>query len=250
MSQEDEAQVSARDTRIEHLEDAEIERDARRRLDHRFELFEAIVLSIAAVLAAWTGFQSAKWSGVQANSYSVAGATRVESTRASTLAGQESTADLVSFTSWLQAAENEGLLADLSATDDGYTPDPTLVSGFLYERFRPEFKVAVDAWVATRPGTNADAPATPFAMKEYRLAATAQADRLERKAERSASEARTANQRSDNYVLMTIVFATVLFFAGISSKMDTVRARTFLLSVGVLILFTAMVIVATFPKEI
>ncbi len=208
------------------------------------------MLSIAAVLAAWTGFQSAKWSGVQANSYSEAGATRVESTRAPTLAGQQTTVDVVSFTSWLQAAENEGVVADLEATGDGYTPDPNVVSGFLYARFRPEFRVAVDAWIATEPRTNADAPATPFDMEEYRLAAAEQADRLERKAERLAAKARAANQRSDNYVLMAIAFATVLFFAGISSKMDTVRARVFLISMAVLLLFSAAVVVATFPKQI
>ena len=74
--------------RLDDLEAAEAERIERRRLDRRFELLEAIVLSVAAVLAAWTGFQSAKWSGVQANSYSQAGASRVESTKASALAGQ------------------------------------------------------------------------------------------------------------------------------------------------------------------
>jgi hypothetical protein len=49
---------------------------------------------------------------------------------------------------------------------------------------------------------------------------------------------------------MTIVFATVLFFAGISSKMDTFRARTLLLGVGTTLLVGAVIVVLTFPKEV
>jgi hypothetical protein len=236
--------------RLRDLEVAEEKRADRGRLDHHFELFEAIILSIAAVLAAWTGFQAAKWSGVQANSYSQAGASRLESTRASTRAGQETTVDVIAFTQWLQAAEAEGLLTRQADPNAVYVPDPNVLSGFLYERFRPEFKPAVDAWIATRPRTNASAPPTPFAMPEYKVAAAAEAARLEQRAEEQSAAARQANQRSDNYVLMTIVFATVLFFAGISSKMDTFRARTLLLGVGTTLLVGAVIVVLTFPKEV
>jgi hypothetical protein len=242
--------IATEGARLDDLEAAEAKRAESRRLDHRFELLEAVILSIAAVLAAWTGFQSAKWSGVQANSYSQAGASRVESTRRSTLAGQERTVDVVSFTQWLQAAQAEGLLAQPADPAKPYVPDPNVLSGFLYERFRPEFAVAVDAWVATEPRLNPDAPATPFVMPQYRVKASQEAARLERRAEAQSATARAANQRSDNYVLMTIMFATVLFFAGISSKMDTFRARAFLLGMAVLLLLTAMVVVATFPKTV
>lgn len=238
------------DERLADLETAEARRVARATLDHRFEILEAIVLSIAAILAAWTGFQSAKWSGVQANSYSLAGASRVESTRESTLAGQQQTVDVISFTQWLQAAEAEGLLDQAPNPGQPYVPDPDQLSGFLYERFRPEFETAVDAWVATQPRLNEDAPETPFAMSEYRVAASVEAQQLEQQAEAHAALARRANQRSDNYVLMTIAFATVLFCAGISSKMDTAGARTLLLGVGSTVLLTAFIVVLTFPKEI
>ena len=40
----------------------------------------------------------------------------------------------------------------------------------------------------------------------------------------------------------------VLFFAGISSKMDTVKARVLLLSVGAVILVISGVIVLSLPK--
>jgi len=237
------------DDRLDDLEAAEAVRARSRNLDRRFELFEAIMLSIAALLAAWAGFQSAKWSGEQANSYSQAGASRVESSRSSTLAGQQTTVDVISFTQWLQAANAEGLLNKPPDPDGIYVPDPNALSGFLFERFRPEFTVAVNAWLATRPRLNGDAPPTPFAMPEYQVAAAGEARRLEQVAEAQSADARRANQISDNYVLMTIMFATVLFFAGISSKMDTFRARAFLLGAAAVLLITAIGVVISFPKD-
>jgi hypothetical protein len=235
--------------RLEQLEAAEDRYEQGRRLDKRFELFEAILLSVAAVLAAWAGFQSSQWSGLQDEAYNLASEARVEAAQASDRSGQEQVADLITFTEWLAAAEREGLLDDgLQVDADGYEPDPDLLSGFLYERFRPEFKVAVDAWVATSPDTNPDAPHTPFAMEEYVLQSDLDERAHEADAERFADEARVASDRSDDYVLMTILFATVLFFAGISSKMDTVKARVLLLSVGAVILVISGVIVLSLPK--
>ena len=51
----------------------------------------------------------------------------------------------------------------------------------------PEFKPAVDAWVATRPLKNPAAPPTPFAMPEYTLEARATADRLDAQAQAFAA---------------------------------------------------------------
>jgi hypothetical protein len=71
----------------------------------------------------------------------------------------------------------------------------------------------------------------------------------EQAAEAATDEARTAGDRSDDYVLMTILFATVLFFAGISSKMDTARARVLLLGVGAVTLVVSGAVVLAMPKS-
>jgi len=221
------------------------------RLDGRFELLEAILLAIAAILTAWSAFEATKWGGVQADNYSRAGAARTEAVGASTRAGQLSTIDVDTFTSWLAAlGADERADAESGLTDDGYTPVPGTESAFLYERFRPEFRTAFDAWLVTSPRTNPTAPPTPFAMPEYRLEEAARAAALEEQAEDSAAVARRANQRGDNYVLMTIMFALVIVLVGIGTKMDTVRARTFLFALATLALVAATVVVLTFPIEI
>src|SRR4029078_5652127 len=100
-----------------------------------------------------------------------------------------------------------------------YSPHPGSESAFLYARFRPEFRTAFDAWIATDPLGNTSAPSTPFAMADYTVAEARQSDELERQADAFSERARQANQRGDNYVLMTIVFASVLVLLGIGSKM-------------------------------
>jgi hypothetical protein len=221
------------------------------RLDRRFELLEAILLAVAAILTAWSAFQATKWGGVQADNYSRAGAARTESVRASARAGQLSAVDVDTFTSWLAAlGADERAGVESGLTEDGYTPQPRTESAFLYEHFRPEFRTAFDAWLGTSPRTNPSAPPTPFAMPEYRVAEAEQATELEQRAEQSSAVARQANQRGDNYVLMTIMFALVLVLVGIGTKMDTVKARTFLFALATLALVAAAVVVLTFPVDI
>ncbi len=63
-------------------------------------------------------------------------------------------------------------------------------------------------------------------MPEYKLASSAKAERLEVAAAASSEQARKANERADNYMLAVVLFASALFFAGISMKLRDVRART------------------------
>jgi uncharacterized MAPEG superfamily protein len=221
------------------------------RLDRRFEILEAVVVAVAAVLTAWAAFQATKWSGVQADDYSRASAARTQSSQASVRAGQLSVIDVNTFTAWVAAIAAEQRAGQNSGLSPGgrYTPQPGTESAFLYERFRPEFKTAVDAWLAMSPLSNPRAAPTPFALPEYKVADADRAAQLEQQADGFATRAREANQRGDNYVLMTIVFASVLVLLGIGSKMDTFRARAFLFTTACVTLVTAVIVLFTFPIE-
>ncbi len=213
----------------------------------RLELVATVFLAIATVLTAWSAFQSAKWNGVQATNFSAANAARTESTRASGLANTQRAVDVDTFIAWVSAVAAE---RGVEPSDAPYRPEPGTESGFLYERFRDEFKPAIEAWLATRPLVDADAPATPFQMPEYQLAADAEAQRLVDESEDRRDEALAANQRSDNYVLLTVVFASVLLFAGVSTKLRGRRAREIVLGLAFLLLAAAAVVLLTFPVEI
>lgn len=216
----------------------------------RLDLVVALFMALAAVGTAWAGFESAKWNGVQATSYASDGADRAEASRAAILAGQQRTIDVVSFTAWLNALNAE-IVDDPSARPKGnYTPNKDAVSGFLFERFRPEFRPAVNAWLATHPLSNSSAPATPFDMPQYRLAAQQRSDRLVDRAEKLSAAARAANQRSDNYVLTAVVFATVLFFSGMASKAIGRRIQLFFTILAGVVLIGCVVTLALFPIKI
>lgn len=214
----------------------EVERDEARAavLHGRVELFATILLAVAAIATAWSSYQATRWSGVQANDYSNANASRVESTRASTEAGQLAQVDLITFTQWA----------------DAYAAEDEKLADFYFRRFRPEFKPAVKAWVALHPLKNAKAPPSPFAMPDYRLAKSAESDRLLAKAEASAANARESNQRSDDYVLALVLFAVALFFAGISTKLSSPRYKPWIIGFGYVIFFGAAAWVATMPVTI
>ncbi len=198
------------------------------------EIFSTVLLAIATVATAWSGYQATRWSGEQAIAFSAASAARVESGKASTLAGQQVQIDIAVFTQWADAyARNEKVLRD-----------------FYFKRFRPEFKPAVDAWIATKPLKTPNAPLTPFVMPEYKLAAQVDADRLVAQAEAQTEIAKTDNQRSDNYVLCVVLFATSLFFAGISTKLVAARSRAAILALGYLVFVLTVVWILTFPVSI
>jgi hypothetical protein len=203
-------------------------------LHGHLELFATILLAFAAVATAWSSYQSARWSGIQAIDFSKANAARVESTRASTEAGQETQIDVLTFTQWANA----------------YAAGDELLQNFYFDRFRDEFKPAVKAWISTRPLKSADAPPTPFAMPEYELAKNDEAAKLVDDAEESSADALVSNQRSDNYVLAVVLFAAALFFAGISTKLTEPRQRVALLVMGYVLFVGTFAWLVTFPISI
>ena len=84
-------------------------------------------------------------------------------------------------------------------------------------------------------------------MPEYRLEAREEAERLEAEAEVLAAKGRDNVQRATNYVLGVVLFAAALFFAGISTKLETPRLRRVVLGFGLLVFVATAVWIATFP---
>jgi hypothetical protein len=207
--------------------------DDARRL-HRVELLSTILLAVAAVTTAWATYESNQWRGETTAKYSKATAARIQSSAASTRAGQLTQVDIATFIQWV----------------DAYVAGKTDLARFYRRRFRPEFEPAFDAWVATNPRTNANAPLSPFAMPQYRVAEAAKGARLNAAAGVYANEAETATQRADNYVLAVVLLASSLFFAGISTKLHSLRQREVLLALGWLVFLGTLVWVALSPMRL
>jgi hypothetical protein len=202
--------------------------------DRWIDTIAAVLLALAAVATAWSSYQASRWTGEQAKAFSAANAARVESTRSSGLANAQTEVDVAVFTQWVDAQ----LRGEVDLAD------------FYEERFRAEFQPAFRAWLATDPFDDPAAPPSPFAMDEYRLAASEEANELAATAEASAELARTYIQRATNYVLGVVLFATSLFFAGISTKLSSTRLRGVILGVGCVVFVFAASWIATFPISV
>jgi hypothetical protein len=200
----------------------------------RIEIAATILLAVAAVATAWSSYQANRWNGEQAKASGRTNAIRIDAARQQGLAQTQTQVDLATFTEWVNA----------------YSHRETMLADFYFRRFRKEFKPAVAAWIATRPLKNRDAPLSPFAMPEYRLAATAEARRLDAAAEASAATVRRDIQRSSNYVLAVVLFAVALFFAGISTKLSSDRLKVLLLGLGWVIFLGTLFWIGTSPVSI
>jgi len=206
--------------------------EAENRRERRIDIASAVLLSIATVLAAWSAFQSAKWSGEQATAYAQAGGLRQESVRQSTLAGQLTIVDVSVFEQ----------IVDAFATGD------RKLENFYRERAREEFKPALEAWIALARDDLETAPNSPFAMPEYVRAAEVESLDLQEQAEVRFADALTNNQRSDNYVLLAVLFASVLLFAGLAPKSRRYALQVTMICMASVVLVVGMVFLATFPK--
>ena len=198
------------------------------------EVLTTVLLALAAVATAWATYQAAHWRSEQALAGNRSTAARVQANRAAGVANREIQADLLTFTQWV----------------DAYSAGDAKLADFYYRRFRPEFRPAVLAWVATKPLSNREAPLTPFQMREYTSSALAEADRLERKGAAEALDSQSHVGRADRYSLCVVLFATALFFAGISTRVRTEGSRLVVLAMGWALFLGALAWMLTFPASI
>jgi hypothetical protein len=174
-----------------------------KRVDRVVDVASVVLISVAAVLSALCGYQSGRWGGEQARLYNVANADRSQSVEASDRANVLTAIDVAVFLRYIDAIDSHD----------------TRLEEFLNRRFPAEMRPAMQAWLATKPFQNAHAPSSPFAMPEYSLKTQAQARDYEAQAKASFEAAIVANHHSDDFLLLTVIFAGVSFLAGISTKM-------------------------------
>ena len=201
------------------------------RAERVMELVAAILLSLATLGIAWSGYQGARWNGRQAREYAQANTARNLANRAETDGDEERTQDLLNFNRWLEVTtEGNQTLADL-----------------YVRRFRPEFLPAFEAWLASDPLNNPAAETSPLREPEYKVADLEESDRLEREGTEHFEAGKDATENTDSYVLTTVFFAAVLFFAGISMRFVWQRMRVVVLVLATLSLAYAFVLVAGLP---
>lgn len=207
----------------EHLEES--------RRNRWLEVASAVVLALATTASTWCAYQSIRWSGVQTFRLAAAARAGREASQHSLRALQIRAFDAQVLIPWIEAK---------SRGDDK-------LAQFLHDRFRPEAQRALDAWLKTDPFNNPEAPKRPFELKEYVQPDLQEARRLEAEAATEHAAAQHANETSDTYVLLTVLFAAVLFFGGIGGTFQSGRLRLAVFNAAVILLLATIVFVATMP---
>ena len=181
--------------------------------------------------SAWCAYQATRWDGIQTIRLDAANAARTEAVRLSNQALQLSTLDEQLFTQYVVAVDAGN----------------TRLADVMRQRFRPELRAAVQTWLTTHPFTNPQAPVSPFAMPAYTSTGGAAAQAQLELAEQWVEAAEVANQHSDNYVLLTVLAASVLFFSGMGVKFEGRWIKIALSAFGALLFVGTAVVAATFP---
>jgi hypothetical protein len=200
--------------------------------EHWIEIAAAALLALATIMSAWCAFASADWHGDSTDFYHKSSTSVVKASELFDRAQQQVLIDVVTFTNYYNAVS---------------AGDLQLAQAYETRGFSPELESAFNAWKAKDPFANTDAPATPFAMAEYKNPYRVKALAEQRYSSEQAAKGRDAMHKSNTYILLTVLFASVLFFAGISTKFKEVRIRLALLAFGACVFIAAAVVVLLEP---
>lgn len=195
------------------------------------ELVETIILTLATFATAWAGYQASQWGSAASTLDIRSTALLIEASHQLGRAQQLELLDVSLFTDWVNA----------TAAGDAR------LAGFYRDRFRDEFRPAFDAWLATRPLDNPDAPSSPFVMPDYQLAAVAEAEALQDEAARVSQTAEVIGGYSDRYTLLTVVLAGSLLLAGLGNRFEWEELRAAVVGAAVIVLLVSVVNLLMLP---
>jgi hypothetical protein len=193
--------------------------------DRWLSIVEALLLSLVAVLAAYSGYAAAKWSTESSVTLAKASAERTKASRADIEAIVTRTLDSASFNAWFTA----------------FTAADANAQRLAVRRMRPGYRPAFNAWVATDPAHNPNAPPGPAYMPQYVIPQEAAAKAYDVQAGETFAEGAEAGATADKYIRDTVFLATVLFLVGISGHFRVRQARLGLIAVGGCLLVFAVI---------
>jgi hypothetical protein len=203
----------------------------RKRSTGAIDFLTAVLLSLATVGSAWCAFQSTLWDGIQTFKL-------MDAHQAGRLASQKE------IESYQIKSMNAVLLIQYI---DNVKAGNKEMADFYFSRFDPQLKEATIEWLKLDPFNNPGAPNSPMKLTSYKLeeekAYTEEMDRYIKEME----IANEANHNSDNYVMLTVIFAAVLFFGGIASTLRSNLMRDVSIFLSAVIFIISIVILFFMP---
>lgn len=204
---------------------------AHHRRDRVVSILEAVLLSVVALLAAWSGYAAAKWSTESRVDLADSTTARSKASRADLKANAVRNFDSSTFNAWFTA----------------YTVGNQQAMAVAERRFRPGFREAFDSWRATKPETNPNAPRGPTYMPQYHQPGIKEASDLDHEADHAFASGEDAGTKSDKYIRTTVFLASVLFLVGISTRFPLRGGRYALVGLGAVLLVISFVLLLQLP---
>jgi len=196
------------------------------------EFTAVVLLSITAIVTAWSGFQSSKWGGAMSISFSQASTARLEAARGESDANRQIAVQVNLYTAWSSA----------------YANDQTALAEYLASQFPEPLASSFKAWRAADPENNPEVPRNPFDMPQYQPEGLKVAAEADARADAKFQQALDNNQRGDNYTLLTVIFALVLFFAAVSGRIASPRNQWILLGLAGALFVAGLFALLAMPK--
>jgi hypothetical protein len=191
----------------------------------------ALVMALTTMCTAWCSYESAAWTR---RSNGLMNESNALERRAALFDVQGSQALIIHASMFMQ------LLAAQQAGNQQ-------LANFYAERFPPDVKKAYEKWLAEKPFENRAADAHPFVPNLYEVRGATEAAAARADSVRRVAQAREAGNRSGQYLANTVLFATVLFFAGTAGKFEQARVRLFAATFGVALFAFALIRMLLMP---
>lgn len=195
------------------------------------ETLATVLMAVATVATAWCAYQSTVFGSVQEFDLHQADVLNREINAARNRGFQRSMIDVQLFTNWANA----------------YGTQQSNLADYYETLFTPRMKPAFDAWLKLDPANNPEAPRHFFFMKEYVVPDDVAADSLQIVYDERVQMARDSNAHSEHYILLTVIFASVLFFGGITSNIQSTKTKTALVVGSSALLVGSIIWMLTFP---
>jgi hypothetical protein len=187
------------------INDQKVSRDR-----NRLEISNTLILSIATLAITWCSYQGVLWNGIQTFKLADSNKFARLAQQKTIVAGQNRAIDEAIIIAFVKAAiEKKQDIVDYSLRG-----------------LRPELSHLMSAWLISRPFENHAEYLHPMAMPEYKELLKkdmAESEKLSQQAEESKDAALEANNNSDSYSLLTVVFGMVMFLGAITSKIARLR---------------------------
>ena len=195
------------------------------------QICEALLLALVTITAAWAGYSAARWST----------ASRVDIAESSTLRNLATRDDLaaISLRNFDASTFNAWFIA--------FTLNSPQKEAIAVRRFRPAFRVAFNAWMATDPLHNPDAPKGPTYMPQYKQPEQAKANASDSAATAKFNAGNHGGLVADNYVRITVFLAAILFLVGIGSSFKLNGVRYALITFGSVLLIVSVTLILRQP---